>query len=121
MRNITVQFRSKIAELEKEQKALKERANCKGGGQDWHAQSDLMFSKNYMMFVNYTAYYIIKHDLFNKGVADTYIEETIKKARRVFSCSGGRWPNIFKKDVSKIVCKYEEEYTNEQEAIRTGE
>ena len=120
MRNITVQFRSKIVELEKEQKALKERANCTGGGQDWNAQSDLMLFKNYIMFVNYTAYYIIKHDLFNKGVADTYIEETIKKARRVFSYCG-RWPNIFKKDVSKLVCEYEERYTNEQEAIRTGE
>lgn len=121
MRNITVQFRSKIAELEKEQKALKDRANCTGGGQDWNAQSDLMLFKNYIMFVNYTAYYIIKHDLFNKGVADTYIEETIKKARRVFSYNSDRRPNTFKNDVIKIVCKYEEEYTNEQEAIRTGE
>jgi hypothetical protein len=115
MRNITVEFRAVIAKLEENQKNLKARANA-SCAQDGEAQCKLI-GTTWDLFVNYTAYYIVKHNLYTKNLADAFIEETIKKATKVFNDGG---ETTFKNKVMELVVDYESRYNNE-EALRAGE
>ena len=63
MRTIVKEYRQVIANLEVNQKELKAKAN-KSCAQDGAAQSQLILTTT-DLWINYAAYYIVKHNLYN--------------------------------------------------------
>ena len=77
MRTIVKEYRQVIANLEVNQKELKTKAN-KSCAQDGAAQSQLILTTT-DLWINYAAYYIVKHNLYNKNAHEEYLNDQIKK------------------------------------------
>lgn len=118
MRTIVKEYRQVIADLEVNQKELKAKAN-KSCAQDGAAQSQLILTTT-DLWINYAAYYIVKHNLYNKNAHEEYLNDQIKKCTVRFGREA--WSKeYYKNEVMKLVQKYEDKYAAEQEALRVGE
>ena len=113
MRNNTINLRNEIILKERTNLKNKKASREKGKWADYLApyQSAYAYSRT-DLFYAYTVYYVIKHDLFNKGLADEYLEKVANHAHKQLQDEWSR--GYFKKYIKEEVLKYEsEEYGKE--------